>query len=100
MLFVKEACFLRLTVDYKDKGSTFVMMDVTAALQNLSTNLSVDEKSAIKKELSAYLNYLLINDFPALVQILYRVDVSEQRLKTVLKENKEADVGDLLTELM
>ncbi len=100
MLFVKDACFLRLAVDYKDKDSIFVMMDVTAALQNLSTNLSVDEKSIIKKELSAYLNYLLINDFAALVQILYRVDVSEQRLKTVLKENKEADAGDLLTELI
>lgn len=75
-------------------------MDVTAALQKLSTDLSVDEKAGIKNELSAYLNYLLVNDFSALVQILYRVDVSEQRLKTILKENKEADAGDLLSELI
>ncbi|MDB5208558.1 MAG: hypothetical protein JWR72_3633 [Flavisolibacter sp.] len=75
-------------------------MDVTAALQNLTTNLSVDEKATVKNELSAYLNYLLINDFSALVQILYRVDVSEQKLKTVLLENKEADAGDLLSELL
>ena len=75
-------------------------MDVSAALQKLNTDLSVDEKSTIKKELSAYLNYLLINDFPALVQILYRVDVSEQKLKTVLSQNKEADAGDLLSELL
>ncbi len=75
-------------------------MDVTAALQKLSTNLSVDEKATVKNELSAYLNYLLVNDFSAIVQILYRVDVSEQKLKTVLKENKEADAGDLLSELI
>jgi hypothetical protein len=75
-------------------------MDVTAALQNLTTDLSVDEKATIKNELSAYLNYLLVNDFSALVQILYRVDVSEQKIKMVLKENKEADAGDLLSELL
>lgn len=75
-------------------------MDVTLALQNLITDLPAEEKSAIKKELSAYLNFLLINDFPALVQILYRVDVSESKLKKVLAENKQADAGDLLTELM
>lgn len=75
-------------------------MDVSAALQKLTTNLSVDEKSGVKRELSAYLNYLLINDFPALVQILYRVDVSEEKLTSVLKENKEADAGDLLSELL
>lgn len=75
-------------------------MDVSAALQKLTTNLHVDEKSGVKRELSAYLNYLLINDFPALVQILYRVDVSEEKLTSVLKENKEADAGDLLSELL
>lgn len=75
-------------------------MDVSAALQKLSTDLSPDEKVNIRKELSAYLNYLLVNDFSALVQILYRVDVSEQKIKNVLQENKEADAGDLLAELI
>lgn len=75
-------------------------MNVDAALQNLTANLSVDERAAIKKELSAYLNNLLLNDFSALVQILYRVDVSEEKLKLVLKENTVADAGDLLAELL
>jgi hypothetical protein len=100
MVFVIECLILRLTVDFKDKTFIFAVMDVTAALQKLSTDLSVDEKATVKNELSAYLNYLLVNDFSALVQILYRVDVSEQKLKTVLKENKEADAGDLLSELI
>jgi len=75
-------------------------MDVTATLQNLTGDLTVDEKSNIKKEFSAFLNHLLLNDFSALVQLLYRVDVSEEKLKSVLKENKEADAGDLLAELI
>ena len=76
------------------------MMDVTAALQNFTADLSVNEKEAIKKDLSVYLNHLLVNDFSALIQILYKVDVSEEKLKTVLKENKEANAGDLLAELI
>jgi hypothetical protein len=100
MLFVQESSLLRLTVDYKDKKVTFAGMDVTAALQKLITNLSAEEKAGTKNELSAYLNHLLVNDFSALVQILYRVDVSEEKLKAVLAENKEADAGDLLSELI
>jgi hypothetical protein len=75
-------------------------MDITAALQKLTANLSADEKLVIKNELSAYLNYLLINDFSALVQILYHIDVSEEKLRSVLQQNKEADAGDLLSELI
>ena len=75
-------------------------MDVTAALQNLTADLSFDERLSIKKELSVYLNHLLINDFPALVQLLYTVDVSEEKLRAVLQENKQADAGDLLAELI
>jgi hypothetical protein len=74
-------------------------MDINGTLEKLGTALSA-EKEDIKKELSGYLTYLLLNDFSSLVQILYRVDVSEEKLKAVLKENKEADAGDLLTELI
>lgn len=75
-------------------------MDVTNALQNYSAALSEEEQTTIRNELSTYLNYLLLNDFAALVQILYRVDVSEQKLKEVLQQNKQADAGDLLTNLI
>ena len=54
----------------------------------------------MKQKLSACLNHLLVNDFPALVQVLYRVDVSENKLKHVLRENKNVDAGDLLAELL
>jgi hypothetical protein len=75
-------------------------MDVTAALQNFTASLSFDDRLSIKKELSTYLNHLLLNDFSALVQILYQVDVSEEKLKLVLKENTQADAGDLIAELI
>lgn len=75
-------------------------MDVTAALEIIATSASLTEQEEHKKELAAYLNQLLQSDFPALVQVLYRVDVSEKKLKSVLTDNPQADAGDLLAELM
>ena len=98
--FVEQCGFFRLTADYKDRHTIFAVMDVTAALQNLTASLSFDERLSIKKELSIYLNHLLLNDFSALVQLLYTVDVSEEKLRSVLQENKQADAGDLLAELI
>ena len=75
-------------------------MDINAALQTIVTSASVTEQEEEKRALAAYLNNLLLNDFPALVQTLYRVDVSEEKVKAVLKENPEAAAGDLLAELL
>ena len=46
--------------------------------------------------LSSKINELIIRDFNKLVQILYRADISEKKLKTVLEENKNADAGNLI----
>lgn len=75
-------------------------MDVPATLEMIAASSSVQEQQDKQKELAAYLNQLLQNDFAALVQTLYRVDVSEQKLKQVLAENPQADAGDLIAELL
>jgi len=43
------------------------------------------------EELSNEINQLIVHDFTALVQILYRLDVSEAKLKMVLSENPKED---------
>ena len=75
-------------------------MDVSTMLQKFTAVLSANEKHSLKKELSAYLNNLLQTNFSALVQLLYRTDVSEQKLKTILKENTETDAGDVIAGLL
>ncbi|MBO9633354.1 MAG: hypothetical protein J7578_09565 [Chitinophagaceae bacterium] len=50
--------------------------------------------------LSEKINYLVGNDFPALVNILYRIDVSEQKVKQVLKDHPDADAGSLIAALI
>ena len=50
--------------------------------------------------LAEAVNRLLNNNFEKLVSILYRIDVSEEKLKMVLKENPGADAGNIIADLI
>lgn len=52
------------------------------------------------EELAKEINHLIVHDFAALVQILYRLDVSEAKLKMVLAENPQQDAGMLIAALI
>ena len=43
---------------------------------------------------------LIVSDFSRLVQILYQMDVPEQKLKAFLKERPAADAPAVITNLM
>jgi hypothetical protein len=51
-------------------------------------------------ELAIFINGLIEKDFSRLVQILYRLDVSEDKLKTVLQENPTGDAGNMIAILI
>jgi hypothetical protein len=50
--------------------------------------------------LAAKINQLIIQDFSFLVQVLYRVDISEAKLKHVLAEHPQADAGLIIARLL
>jgi hypothetical protein len=50
--------------------------------------------------LAQKINFLVENDFTKLVQILYRIDVPEQKLKILLKENTNTDAGKIIASLI
>lgn len=63
--------------------------------------ISPDQNFSVNKQLLAErINELLISDFQKLISILYRVDINEQRLKTLLKENPGTDAGLIIADLM
>jgi len=47
-------------------------------------------------DLIAYINDCIKNDFNKLVQLLYRIDVSEAKLKTILQLNPNEDAAKLI----
>ena len=79
-------------------------MDNDLAIQQVSKELDIitDEKDhrLMKQMLINRINELLTTDFQKLVSILYRVDVSEAKLKLLLKENPGTDAGLIIAELM
>ena len=50
--------------------------------------------------LAEEINELIKNDFNHLVQILYRIDVNETRLKQVLNSNPNEDAGKIIAALI
>jgi len=47
--------------------------------------------------LAQEVNEMIAHNFEGLIQILYRLDVSEQKLKAVLAANQQEDAGKLIT---
>ncbi len=46
------------------------------------------------------INELINTDFPALVQLLYRIDIDEKKLKCHLKEQAEIDAASIIADIM
>jgi hypothetical protein len=52
-----------------------------------------------KEKLATYINELITHDFEKLVHILYRLDVSEQKLKSTLASSP-SDAGLLISQMI
>ena len=48
-------------------------------------------------DLIAYINECIKHDFNKLVQLLYRIDVSEEKLKSILQLNPNEDAAKLIS---
>lgn len=55
---------------------------------------------SLKKALSEKVNSLINEDFPALVQLLYRMDIPEQRLRMLLEGKRDENAADIIAEMM
>jgi hypothetical protein len=53
-----------------------------------------------KPQLEDAINEMIKNDFSRLVQILYRIDVSEAKLKYLLNSNPNEDAGKLIAQVI
>jgi len=58
------------------------------------------EKEMLRQQAEQAINDLIQQDFNRLVQLLYRVDVPEQKLKDVLQQQPERDAASIITGLI
>ena len=76
-------------------------MDITKEIAGELGITLIENQSTWNRELLAgKINELLTTDFQKLISILYRVDVSEDKLKKLLQENPTADAGLIIADLM
>jgi hypothetical protein len=75
-------------------------MDVFSLLNESYSTLPAEQQQNGREALAHHLNGLLLHDFPALVQLLYRVDVPEKKVMETLKLYPDKNAGELLADLL
>ncbi|NML19781.1 hypothetical protein HHL16_02800 [Pseudoflavitalea sp. G-6-1-2] len=70
--------------------------------ENLSPIFDIQDNGAedFEQRLAEKINLLVANDFSGLVNILYRIDVSELKVRQALKDNPDQDAGSLIATLI
>ncbi|MGH2565124.1 MAG: hypothetical protein ACRDE5_11460 [Ginsengibacter sp.] len=54
----------------------------------------------IRFQLINLINELIKNDFPSLIQLLYRIDVEEKKLKKLLQDNPGSDAATIIADII
>ena len=80
-------------------------MEHAELIRLLNNELAIDFSeniafSELHSHLSSYINQLIKNDFDKLISYLYRIDVNEQKLKTLLQQSPQEDAGNLIATLI
>jgi hypothetical protein len=63
----------------------------------LRPTISEDE---LVQALAKHINGLIVHDFPYLIHMLYMIDVSETKLKDLLRQNKDTDAALMIAHLV
>ena len=79
-------------------------MTVEDSIQAAATELEIERRDENEEQLRKIIidriRDLIHSDFQKLVNILYRMDVSETKLKRMLEENPDNDAGVIIAELI
>ena len=70
---------------------------------NISYGLELPETAtmeALQAALAERINVMINKDFNGLVQLLYRIDVNEAKLRLVLRDNQASDSAQLIARLI
>lgn len=70
------------------------------ALEKVRESLSATDRQALLRELEAHINWMIVHRFDALVQVLYRMDVDEGKLRRMLQEGSNTDAAGIIADLM
>jgi aspartate oxidase len=67
---------------------------------SVSNSVQETSKEKIREQLIALINELINKDFFSLLQLLYRIDVDEKKIRSYLKQNTNEDSASVLADLI
>lgn len=67
---------------------------------SVANSPEIKSSGEVKKKLIDLLNDLINNDFDALVQLLYRIDINEKRIRYFLREKNNSDAASVIADLI
>lgn len=70
------------------------------SLTRLGQSLTLSESEALKTQMIEQVNWMILHRFERLVQMLYRLDIDEKKLRSLLAENSDVDAAALITQLI
>ncbi|HSK13968.1 MAG TPA: hypothetical protein VK907_12195 [Phnomibacter sp.] len=76
-------------------NATDTLLDLTA-----TTDYALVHSPEWYRQLVEAVNQLVVNDFNALVQILYRLDVNEDKIRLALEAEPGTDAADIISRLL
>ena len=68
--------------------------------QSLDTAIQASTQEELKLKLTTHINDLLLHDFEKLISILYRIDVSENKLRNMLSVHHTEDAAKIIAALI
>ena len=73
---------------------------IAQSLLKVTGALTPASKEALTRELERHINWMILHDFNGLVQILYRMDVDEKKLRGLLQQHGDTDAAYIIAALM
>jgi wyosine [tRNA(Phe)-imidazoG37] synthetase (radical SAM superfamily) len=74
--------------------------DQQALLQQLETLTEENDAGKFRQELVKHINNLINTDFDKLLQLLYRLDIDEIKLRAVLHNHPDRPAGEMIADLV
>src|SRR5262245_66275759 len=78
-----------------NNNNTAILLQQLAMLKENDSSIET-----VRQNISTHVNDLINHDFEKLVQLLYRLDIDEMKLKKALNEHGEKKAGDLIADLI
>ena len=72
----------------------------TTDIEHIIQHMTPVSTAAIQQQLEALINDLIQNNFEQLIQLLYRIDVNEKKLKQLLADYPQTDAAALISQLI